>query len=471
MAPRARQTPIFRTAKDRRYSAIPRFFACYRRIRLRPSSRKEQGLGRPQTHENQLIHWILVLEFAGLRERSICLRLNRNFLKLTDNHQVKHLSGDIIWSATVDSLSTLHTQYSIATSFSKHAQIRLSWIRHLQEDLDFDAYTFDDVYRLDYPKIPRFNQLECEWWHVLFVHLAHLRGYSFLNRSHLHCLHHIDILSNNHLLPPIMTELCLKVSYYTDVPHCFLKLENFVSLEKLAIDFAMTNVSSADLDTLLTVLQNTSTPLKSLKLVAPPILHRDPIQYWQYLDVAKLPPTLEHLSLSNIDFKVDSQLFIDPYAKLASHLTGLRSLHIDGAFPFFSSDTGYDVRGGYTPEFLSKFPLLEECCFANVVFRCPLASSHYGYCHIHQLALSIPQFPHLKILDLSQMTHGWHFSLDSWGQKNPSLLFPSLFPLEQLYLPLSRHPCDVTHIRRWLKSLEIPYTITKRSDCLLISRF
>lgn len=260
-----------------------------------------------------------------------------------------------------------------------------------------------------------------------------------------------------------MTELSLTVMFHTDIRSCFFNLKHFYSLEKLEIHFTDINVYSTDLDILLMNLQSTSTCLKSLKLSLPCVSYEDEDeQDHQYLDVTRLPFSLEHLSVSNlnlfvgemqentdmdsIDNPIDNSISQtrDVYTKLTSYFIRLRSLHVDGSYPYLEGkDTQLIRREGYSPHFLLQLPFLEECCFTNVFFYCPPPSpsqddeSNYSYYYqIRRLVLAIHPLHQLKILDLSHINNKDCFSIESWGQKNPNLIFPFLNnSLEQLYLP------------------------------------
>src|SRR6185312_7597409 len=132
----------------------------------------------------------------------------------------------------------------------------------------------------------------------------------------------------------------------------------------------------------------------------------------------------------------------------------------------------------YSPQFLLQLPFLQECCFTNVRFYCPPPHNddERNYCYyypLRRLMLAIYPLRQLKILDLSHIQNNDYFKIDSWGQENPHQLIPLInFSLEQLYLPEpDGSRMDFTSIREWLKRFPNPYTITKRSNCILLSKF
>lgn len=538
---RQRQTILDRSGKHRRYSAIPTFYPCYRYFRLKPQPRidslnhwrRRDHRGHswrpnvPSNSSNSSIHWmqrpqesnelhqgamypwvvhqwIVAMEFLDLRERSLMLRLNSEFFKLTDNNQVKHLAGDVTWTASIDSLTTLDAQSIPLNHFSEHACLRLSWIRYMKGDRKWGSY-FEEMgkwegqmlYRADdnwlchprskYPKYLAFNNTG--WWHALFQHLTHLRGYVFSNRMDLQIPSHMQILSSCRSLTACLVELEITLWDAADYLPCFLNVEAFSALERLEFHFAMvdSHVPNAYLATLLTVLKRLPTPLKSLKLAMP-------LQWrTQNIDIVDLPISLEHLSVSNLTLVVDrgnangsvhdnENETQDVYTRLASYFIHLRSLHIERSYPWYKESLHNRtllVSGeGYSPSFLQQLPFLEECCLTDVLFQCPFEQEYQkydSYYQIHQLTKflnenSIRHSCHLKILDLSHIRNALDFTIHSWAS-TPSLLFPSnLFSLEQLYLPYSR--VDLSPIQTWLKHFNIPYTITKKGlECLLVSRF
>ncbi|AYV87127.1 MAG: hypothetical protein Sylvanvirus27_1 [Sylvanvirus sp.] len=493
---KTRTISIFTSRREKRYSALPIFKNCLTRVIVKPKFKNAKKFGRHsnanstscpmiQLSSIQQINWIIIMEYSDLNERSMILRLNRNFYALTDNNQVQSLSGDVSWNATDKSIQALRmsvtppTLNSIDFNFSRDACVRLGWVRHWDRGKNLQhihSYNGNnETYTMSLTDFDPANEL-----YDFLCHKLHRLQACVFNGLLSNCILSLPSIceASEKRTSNCFQELTISSLKCTDIPVILHSISKLSSLRFLELNFPLFEnrvldaVHIQNIQNIMQHIQSISS-LRTFKLSASTyprsFSHSPPI------DVSLIPSTVENLSLRNLKLQVGPATYSlsanERLERIFGHLCHIKSLQIDGCRTF----RWHDNSALELPlRLLTLLPLLEECSLSNI-----LLSNDPAYDLLCVLR-DISSCSRLRIFDISDVHQGEKFHLYS----NSCYIFP--IHLQQLYVPLvvpgsSRYlslPSAIrfpwrtlAEIRSKFRRAEPPHTIVKLSNALLISQF
>ncbi|AYV86816.1 MAG: hypothetical protein Sylvanvirus10_13 [Sylvanvirus sp.] len=487
---KSRSVSIITSHRDKRYSSLPIFKNCLTRVVVvkpryksaRTSKSQKSTLSSsclPITHLSsiQQINWILILDFSDLKERSMILRLNRNFRALNENTQVKSLSGEVSWNSTEKSMTSLleyaqrqyvekhstsndleckfDSNFSIAFPFTKHTYVRLGWIRHWNNTCELRSHPVAGCIYLFYlslcRSLPRLNACTLSDSASVMELMSSYSG--------VHLLEFKIEIKYDYQVSSVITQIAnMKCLHLLEV--IFPKRDAGYSIGLLTVDYSHSHYTK-DISKLMVEVQSL-TQLKTFKLNGGYSgFHKSSF------DVSTIPPTVDSLSVSNLNLycyfiakDVDS---ITEFALFLDQLRGIKSLGIHNCIiPGFNFE---EVPFSLLSSLLS----LEECSLSGIEL---LPDKHVSVLKMLPALIDLlSSCKHLRTLDISHVLNTYVFHINSsYNSYHFHPQFKQLFlPSQSIYGQIS--PTSIRKVRSHLREGDIPFTITILPNAILISQF